>query len=358
MMPSQRTRTAFWNGIRQVRHNRALGVALGVLTILGAILLVLGPLSWLIAGDVVRTLHGKERADALNTVRQTVLAAVAGTTVLLGVGFTARTYRLSQRGQVTERFRSAIGHLASDKLAERLGAVYSLEHVMAESPEEHNTVVGVLAAFVRENTKRDGMPRPGDEPPDGMRDLPAWATEPSVDIRAALDVLARRPERPEPRRDDLRSTTLVGLSLRDFEFDAPPRLSRIFFTWADLRRADLRGADLTRAILNGAELCHAWLGSTRLDHAHLSSADLRGARLDGTTMLGADLAGADLRDTHSLTAEQLSGAFIDDTSRLPSELAADPWVVARLADCQAWREQHTPNEPPPPPTARPAEPPR
>lgn len=315
--------------------------------------MVLGPLSWLIAGDTVRTLHGKERADALTAVRQTVLAAVAGTSVLIGVGFTARTYRLSRRGQVTERFRTAMGLLASDKLAGRLGAIYSLEHVMAESPEEHNTVVSVLASFIRENARRDGLPSDEDGPPDGMRDLPPWATEPPTDIRAALDVLARRPERPEPRRVDLRSTVLVGLVLRDFEFDAPPRLSRMFLTWADLRRADLRGADLTRAILNGAQLCYAWLGSTRLDHAQLSDVDLRGARLDGTMLFGADLAGADLRDTHGLSAEQLSSAFIDETSRLPSDLVADPWVMARVADCRAWREQHASNESPPPPTPRP-----
>ncbi|MEV6055869.1 pentapeptide repeat-containing protein [Streptomyces sp. NPDC052107] len=348
-------RTFFGNRVRRVRSNRAAPAALGVLSLLGAILLVLGPLSWLIAGDTVRTLHGKERADALTAVRQTVLAAVAGTSVLIGVGFTARTYRLSRRGQVTERFRSAIGHLASDKLAERLGAIYSLEHVMAESSEEHNTVVAVLAAFIRENTKQDGPPSHGQGAPDGLRDLPAWATEPPADIRAAIDVLARRPERPEPRRVDLRSTTLVGLALRDFEFNAPPRLSRMFLTWADLRRADLRGADLTRAILNGAQLCHARLGSARLDHAHLSDADLRCARLDGTILLGAYLAGADLRDTRSLSAEQLSGAFIDETSRLPSELATDPWIIARVADCQAWRERHASNEPPPPPTPRPPE---
>ncbi|WP_405796674.1 pentapeptide repeat-containing protein [Streptomyces sp. NBC_01506] len=250
-------------------------------------------------------------------MRQTVLAAAAGASVLLGAVFTARTYGLSRRGQVTERFRAAVGLLASDKLTERLGAVYSLEHVMAESPEEHNTVVGVLAALIRENTRRDTAPSPGTEPPEqGMREpVPDWGTEPPADIRAAVDVLARRPERPEPRRVDLRSATLVGLIVRGFDFDAP--LSRIYFTGADLRRADLRGADLTDSILNASELCLAALGSARLDHAQLTGADLRGASLVGATLLGTDLCGADLRDTEHLTAGQLSGAEIDETSRLP-----------------------------------------
>lgn len=44
------------------------------------------------------------------------------------------------RGQVTGRFSTVIGQLASDKLEERLGAVYGLEHVLAESPQDHATV--------------------------------------------------------------------------------------------------------------------------------------------------------------------------------------------------------------------------
>ncbi|WP_274918301.1 hypothetical protein [Streptomyces sp. WZ-12] len=41
------------------------------MTVLGVVPLVLGPVSWLVAGDTVRSLHGRERADAVNAVRQT-----------------------------------------------------------------------------------------------------------------------------------------------------------------------------------------------------------------------------------------------------------------------------------------------
>src|SRR5689334_22398281 len=66
--------------------------------------LILGPLSWQIAGNTVRRLHGREQADALNAVRQTMLTALGGTAAIVAVGFTVRTYYLSRRGQVTERF--------------------------------------------------------------------------------------------------------------------------------------------------------------------------------------------------------------------------------------------------------------
>ncbi|MFC9534888.1 pentapeptide repeat-containing protein [Streptomyces sp. NPDC056975] len=288
-------------------------------------------------------------------MRQTVLAAVGGASVLLGVGYTARTYQLSRRGQVTGRFSTAMGQLASGKLEERLGAVYGLEHVLAESPQDHDTVVSVLAAFVRENARKPALPSaPTDaEEPRPPRAVPAMGTEPPADIKAAVEVLARRPERDEPRRIDLRSTQLVGLILRSFEFDAPPRLSRAFLTWADLCRADLRGADLTDSILSRADLSHSMLAWARLDDAGLANADLRGAHLAETTLLGTDLSGADLRDTKSLTARQLAGAVIDEATQLPPTLASDPWVMARLVACRAWRnqEQWNAHTRPPPATA-------
>ncbi|MEU7306311.1 pentapeptide repeat-containing protein [Streptomyces sp. NPDC007206] len=317
------------------------------------IFVVLGPLSWWVAGDTVGDLHGKDRADALNAVRQTVLAGFAGASVLFGLGYTARTYQLSRRGQVTERFSRAVGQLASDKLEERLGGIYGLEHVMAESPQEHATAVSVLSAFIREKARRTDPPVPtGSDEARTSRPVPEWGTEPSADIRAAVEVLARRPEREEARRVDLRSSQLVGLSLRSFDFPAPPRLSRALLTWADLCRADLRGAELSGAILTSADLRHACLARACLDQALMARADLRGALLSEATLLGADLSGADVRDTTGLTAQQLAGSVLDEETKLPPVLESDPWVEARLAACRTWRDQQRDSLTPPPPTAQ------
>ncbi|MEU5975855.1 pentapeptide repeat-containing protein [Streptomyces sp. NPDC047315] len=140
-----------------------------------------------------------------------------------------------------------------------------------------------------------------------------------------------RPGRPEPFRLDLRHVTLPGIYLRDFEFDAQPSFRSAFFTWADLRSSAFRGVDLTNAIFTDADMRGCLLVSAKLDEAVLSGADLRGAHLTGASLLGALLDGADLRDSQGLTAEQLSGALIDGSTRLPPELAADAWVRARLA---------------------------
>jgi hypothetical protein len=69
------------------------------------------------------------------------------------------TLRLTEQGQITERFTRAIEQLgATDdkgekKLEIRLGGIYALERIAWDSPErDYSTVMEVLTAYVRENT--------------------------------------------------------------------------------------------------------------------------------------------------------------------------------------------------------------
>lgn len=337
------------------RNRSALWFVVAVPLAVAVVLLVLGPVSWLVAGDTVSALKGKDRAEAVNTVRQTVLTALAGATVLVGLVYTARSYALARRGQVTERFRAAVEQLASDKLPVRLGGVYSMEHVLKESPQEHMAVVDTLAGYIRAtmDRRRVGEPLALPHERNQSHDTVVWGTEPPADLQAAVNVLARRPSRSEPRRVDLRGADLVGLSLRHFEFRTQPRLSRMFLTSADLRRADLRGVDFRGSILNYADLCMAWLGEARLDGVALFAADLRGARMDGAALVKADLRAADLRESCGLTALQLSTAAIDETTKLPGALREDSWVAARLADCARWDAMHGERTSCAPPTSSP-----
>jgi hypothetical protein len=126
--------------------------------------------------------------------------------VLAGLGFSARTYYLTRRGQLTDRYSKAITQLASDKLAERLGGIYALEHLMVESERDHDTVIEVLAAFIRENTAAV-HPAWMDEPLPEPEVIPP---RPATDVQAALTVLCRRPERAERSRISLRRTDLRG----------------------------------------------------------------------------------------------------------------------------------------------------
>jgi Pentapeptide repeats (8 copies) len=201
--------------------------------------------------------------------------------------------RLTRQGQITERFTRAIDQLgATDdkgekKLEIRLGGIYALERIDKESPERayHGTVMEVLTAYVRENSRRDqekpfnedaeqekGVEQQGEEPP---------VRSPPVDIQAILDVLNRREE------DHIPEQHRVRLDLQE---------ANLFFTnlsEANLLGANLYRANLYRAILQGAYLYGARLQGTRLEGVNLQGANLGGANLEGTV----DLAPAQIEDT-------------------------------------------------------------
>jgi hypothetical protein len=258
--------------------------------------LLLGPFSSWVAGSTVRDIADlKDRAAAINAVRQTVLTAAGGMAALVALLFTARTYYLSRSSQVADRYAKAAAMLASEKLDERVAGVYALERIMVESPADHDTVVEVLAAFVRTRASIRGQPQP---PPDAFPRVEG----PPVDIQAALTVLGRRPERPERYGIDL--------------------------SFTDLRGADLRTARLDRAYLVGA-----WL----------HEASTVGASLRGAWLMASYPSWQRIRDfvdvyAEGLTAIQLANTRFDDYTRVSTTLRQ------QVEELRAWWDAGYPDD--------------
>jgi uncharacterized protein YjbI with pentapeptide repeats len=311
----------------------------------GIIALLLGPIAWWAAPAA--GLRGKEKADVINTTRQILLTAVGGLALLTGAAFTTRTFYLTLRGQLTDRYAKAIALLASEKLTERIGGVYALEHLVIESERDHDTVIEVLAAFIREQTTSATAHNEAwndehhHEGGDGQLRVPA-------DVQAALTVIGRRPRRPERNPVDLSMVDLCGVDLRGLNLDGVSlwraklrsaimldiQLNDANLCWAQLqdagltnaclRDAHLDGAQLQKAVLMWAQLQNADLTNANLEDAYLAEADLRGAIFNGTRLQGADFIaypiGKPAQPAHGLTPEQLATAIMDDTTRLPKGL--------------------------------------
>src|SRR5918994_5682823 len=209
----------------------------------------------------------KDRPALVNEYRRTWAQIIGGFGLLLGLYFTWRRIEISQHEleatrdqQVTERFTRAIDQLGAiddkreKKLEIRLGGIYALERIawdslaMETSPgRDYSTVIEVLTAYVRENTRRapgpsegssaETSPLKGDagEADEGEKQpAPSEPRRPTADIQAILDVLRRTQARvPEELR--------TYLDLRA----------------ADLQEANLRGADLLEADLLEADLLEA-----------------------------------------------------------------------------------------------------
>lgn len=329
-------------------------IVLGACAAAGCLILLLGPITtWAIP---TKDLSGVEEFNALNATRQTLLAGTGGIVVLAGGIFTARTYYLSRRGQLTDRYAKAIALLASDKITERVGGIYALEHLMIESEQEHATVIEVLAAYIREQTGA------------AAANAISWDAEHhhvgdtypriSTDVQAALTVIGRRPQRSERNEVDLSLTDFCGSDLSRLNFDGVwfwrarlqnAKMLDTSMKGANLAWAQMQGAMLTDAQLQGAYLCEARLQEAVLIRAKLQHADLEEAHLEGAFLGGANLSatilkraklqgtdliafpiGRPLLPVRGLTMSQLAEAEIDDTTRLPDHLRPIGGTIATL----------------------------
>jgi hypothetical protein len=187
-----------------------------------------------------------------------------------------RTFELTERGQVTDRFTKAIEQLGSEKLDVCVGGIYALEHVARDSARDHPTVMEVLTAFIREHShEQRPEPAPGSKEQFRRRD-----------IQAALTVVGRRDVKSDIRPIHLARANLKGADLRGAD------LTDAVLIGVYLDRARLRDADLTRADLRGGHLNGASLDHAKLIHAKLIHADLTGAKLTRVDLTGADLTDA------------------------------------------------------------------
>jgi Pentapeptide repeats (8 copies) len=276
----------------------ALGLA-GLVGLVGIVLLI-----WRVPPALYAYVPDpKDRAAAEASTRTGLIAGLAGLGALGSLAIATRTYRLTQQGQITDRYTKAIEQLGSDKLDVRLGGIYALERIAADSPRDHPTVVEVLSAFVREH----GQPPTS---PTGA----LLSVKPASDVQAALDVLGRLPQRSGVSRGDLSAALVAFAGLRRANLSGAV-LNETYLPGAVLLKANLSGASLILADLSGAVLEGADLSGARLYEA-----DLSGAHLEGADLSGAVLDGVDLQKAYGLTQAQLNIARGDANTQLPDGL--------------------------------------
>ncbi|MGA5552641.1 pentapeptide repeat-containing protein [Streptomyces pseudogriseolus] len=306
-----------------------MGWVLVAAVAVGAVLLVWrGP--WWLDADHLKGRGPMPGQAALATGFRT---AVVQLLAVLGAGiallFTASTYRLTRRGQVTDRFVKALERLGSDQMYVRIGGVIALEQIVQDAPDQATHATQVLNAFIRERAPRHAPKLP---PPSIPPRLPP---EPAADVQQALTALTRPQNRhhvdPDQHPDltalHLTGAQLGGADLTGIQLDGAD-LTGIQLDGADLTHAWLSGADLTAVRLSGADLTDAWLSGADLTDAQLGGANLTDAQLGGANLTGARLHDADL--THAY----LSRADLTDAQLHDANLTRARFIRAHLTD--AW----------------------
>lgn len=282
---------------------RSVVIVLLAVGAIGLLLLIFGPIAWLLAGDTVDSIPvQKDKAAAINAIRGLLLQAAAGIAAGIALIFTARTYHLSREGHVTDRYTKAIDQLGADGMDQRVGGVFALERIMRDSPKDHAAVVDVLSAFIRVRAAK------GKDRENG----------PNPDIRAALTVLGRRPQAPDRLELDAIRLGEVNLSrsvLRRGRLDCVRLrgaiLDEAHWEETSLQGAELRGASLVKIDLERADLQFASMPESKLQGAKLQDTNLMGAKLDNADLTDATLSGSHLAGVKGdplLTEEQRAQA--------------------------------------------------
>lgn len=317
--------------IRLRRKEGARRLAMIALIAAGALILfvVLPLLIWrgpyVIDADHLDDVELKKGSAALVTgLRTAVVAFTAALGAGIAVFYTARTYRLTRRGQITDRFTKALERLGSPEIYVRIGGILALEQIVQDAPEQAATdAARVLGHFIRHQAPQAAPPPPGPGTLHNPPDADPLRTEPAADVQTALTALTRSESRPhvDPREKlDLHGLQLAGAQLVQADLThaslIAATLTRVYLRRATLTRADLRGATLRRADMVGATLAEANLGGATLTEANLGGATLTGADLRGATLTRADLraatlAGAELGGAN-LTEANLRGATLTE----------------------------------------------
>src|SRR5664280_2167429 len=149
-------RWAFWRrkSVRErVRGRRGMVYLYAGLLAAAAAVLVVWPLPSLLTRHP-RVVDAAARHTAITNTRTGLVATLAALGAGVGLAYTARTYRLSREGHLTDRYTKAVEQLGSDKIEVRLGGIYALERLMRDSSTDQPTIMEVLTAHIRQHAPR------------------------------------------------------------------------------------------------------------------------------------------------------------------------------------------------------------
>lgn len=261
----------------------------------------------------------EEVPDQVNAYRKTTIQIAGGLVVAIGLYLTWHRIQVTEEGQVTDRFSTAVEQLGNQRLEVRLGGIYALERIAQDSPRDHWTVMETLSAFIRENASNtDGVPTH-----DGG---------PTPDVHAACKVIGRRTVKKDPEGSsiDLSGAQLSGLRLEGADF-SDALLSDVNLSNAVLQNSDLSNSDLIQANLSGVMAAGINLSNADAGGADLSGGSFDGGRLEDCALYGSDLSdstfvGANLSDS-ILREATLNGALFWDANL--EDVDVDAWQLCK-----------------------------
>lgn len=344
----------------QKHKSKAVLIVLLMITFAGLVVVLLYglPVLWMLVVAYIQPITPTDRKDTIQLGIQAVGVIVqflGGLLLLLNLYYTSRTFRLSQEGQITDRFTEAINQMGAmspngPQLETRLGAIYALNRIARDSDRDYWTIIEILMAYLRENAYWNSQ---GEDKDTQLAESRKEVPKVRADIQAILTILEQRSASDRKKElgplifgmVDLRFINIQGIHLEGADFrksrlvrgalrnshlgpmsieasrpDGDTRFEEAWLHELHLEQSDLTRAHFDDAILFGAHLNNAILKDADFRRADLRRADLRGATLTNAILDEADLRMADLREVKGLTQKQVDQAYTDEQTQLPTDI--------------------------------------
>lgn len=261
--------------------------------------------------DDWKSMKAGERTAAIGQMRLALVQITAAAGAGVALTYTARNYRLSHRGQVTDRFIKALERIGSDEMYVRIGGILALDQIVQDSPEQGEHAAQVLNAYIRRHAPR--------VPSADSKESNPLPNTPREDIQIALAVITR----PAMRQYGERTGTLD--------------LSGLYLTGTNLSGADLSFSWLHDTCFSSSTLDYSNLGNAIIENTDFSRSNLTGTGLNyakispGAKFAGADLTGANLSLAMHMSLDQLLSARIKATTQIHVAHRDDPRIMAAVA---------------------------
>jgi hypothetical protein len=255
---------------------------------------------------IVRLPDEKDRISGETELLKTLIQLAGGAVVITGLYFTSRTLYVSQQGQITDRFNKAIEHLGSEMPAVRLGGIYALARIAADSSRDAVTIVEIFASYLRDTT--------------ASVDTAVNTAMSSAETRAMFTLLGTA-EWARGTPIDLRGCHFAGLqivgvdlqkSLLDDAVFRECRLPGARFDGGSLAGTDFSGCYLRECSFRGCNVTVAQFPDTSLRKADFSGATVFAANFDAASLLGANFDGAT-----GAMRQHFDTAVVGEGTRLP-----------------------------------------
>ncbi len=220
--------------------------------------------------------------------------------------------KLTEKGHIQERFKTATEHLGSERASVRIAAFNEFCHLVEIKPNWRKNIFDILCGHLRQTTT-DKNYQTKEEYPDTAE---SKKIKPSVEMHDLLDILFKPGNKDDlifgDLKANLRVANLQGASLQEVDL-IEADMYNANLQEAYLEKINLQKAYLYRANLQEANLQEANLQEARMWQVNLQKANLQMANLQMVDLRLADLRMADLRQAN------LCGAKINKNTKMPDD---------------------------------------